>query len=287
MLYRGDTVVPKLGIMLVLLSAITGLNPAYANDREDTMCGWIKERLMFKIWSSAAPDPDESRIRGKQFIETVSFKTSDKRTLKGYRYRAHNPHAGPIEPKGYILMALGNAMIADQIIDDLMLFSQKGYDVYIYDYRGYGSSEGKRRIKAFIEDYKELVEHLNSQYQRHLLYGVSLGGAVFLNVIGSNVDFDRAVIDSSPSRLSTHGCPKEIDPAENVPDDATNIMFITGGIDPVTGPEMTSELIKLGKQRGATVFEGPDYSHPFMDKEVHVHTERLERVLNFLHLPSE
>lgn len=276
---------PKLRTMLILVCAITVLNIAHARDREDTVCGWFKERLLFKLWSSAAPDPDESRIRDKRFIKKVNFTTSDNKILKGYKYRAHDTGIGFTNPEGYILMALGNAMIADQIIDYLKPFARSGYDVYIYDYRGYGLSEGNRRIKAFIEDYKELVLHLNSQYQTHLLYGVSLGGAVFQNVIGLNVDFDRAVIDSSPSRFSNHGCPKEIDPVENVPAIATNIMYITGGLDPVTGPEMTSELVELGKLRGATVFEGAEYSHPFMDKDTYIRIERLERVLDFLHFP--
>lgn len=276
---------PKFQTILILVCTISILNVAIANDREDTVCGWFKERLLFKLWSSAAPDPDESRIHNKQFIENVSFTTSDNKILRGYKYRAHDPEIGFTNPEGYILMALGNAMIADQIIEYLKPFARSGYDVYIYDYRGYGLSEGNRRIKAIIEDYKELVLHLNSQYQKHLLYGVSLGGAVFQNVMGLNVDFDRAVIDSSPSRFSTYGCPKEIDPVENVPDVATNVMFITGGLDPVTGPEMTSELIELGKLRGATVFEGAEYSHPFMDKDTNIRIERLERVLDFLHSP--
>ncbi len=276
---------PKLRTMLILVCAMTVLNIAHANDREDTVCGWFKERLQFKMWSSAAPDPDESRIRNKRFIENVKFTTSDNKTLRGYKYQAHDPEIGFTNPEGYILMALGNAMIADQMIEDLKPFARSGYDVYIYDYRGYGLSGGKRRIKAIIEDYKELVLHLNSQYQKHLLYGVSLGGIVFQNVIGSNVDFDRAVIDSSISRVSTRGCPKEIDPVENVPDIATNIMFITGALDRVTPPKSTSELVELGKSRGATVFEGAEYSHPFMDKDTNIRIERLERVLNFLHPP--
>lgn len=265
-------------VLLVLLS-----NPAFAAEPEATVCGWLKERLVFKIWSSTAPQPDASRVAGNDHIESVSFTTADGKMLKGYKYQSHSENGQATQPQGYILVALGNAMIADQMITYLDRFAQRGFDTYIFDYRGYGASEGKRRINAFIEDFKALVTHLNAQYEKKLLYGISLGGAVMANVIGSGVVFDRAVIDSSPSRLSPHGCPKGIDPAENLPDDAKNILVITGESDSVLGPDMTSEFRKLAAQKGATVFNGSQYAHPFMDSSYEIHNERLNRVIDFLH----
>jgi len=179
-------------------------------------------------------------------------------------------------------MALGNAMIADQMIGHLKSFSQRGYDLYIFDYRGYGLSEGKRRINAFIKDYEEIINHLNSRYEKSLLYGVSLGGAVIANAIGSGLAFDRAVIDSSPSRFSPYGCPKAIDPTENIPEDAEKMLVITGAIDSVLKPKMTSEFREIARLKGASVFDGPNYSHPFMDRNIDVHFDRLKRVINFL-----
>lgn len=257
-------------------------NVAFSADREDTVCGWFMERLLFKIWSSAAPDPDESRVSENSLIKSVEFETNDGKVLKGYKYQSHDESDATTNPKGYVLMALGNAMIADQMISKLKSFAQKGYDAYIFDYRGYGRSQGKRRINAFIEDYKELVNYLNMQYERHMLYGVSLGGAVIANVIGRGVSYDRAVIDSSPSRFSSYGCPVSIDPSENIPNDAKDILVITGTIDPVLKPKTTSEYRELAEANGATVFIGPNYSHPFMDNDLEVRNERLEQVINFL-----
>ena len=255
---------------------------SYASERESTVCGWFKERLYFKIWSSSAPNPDESRIKSSKYIENVKFTTSDSRKLNGYVYRAHSNENGKIKAKGYILMALGNAMIADQMIGYLKGFAEKGYDVYIYDYRGYGASEGKRRINAMIEDYKELIPDLNERYERDMLYGISLGAAVILNAIGSGVQFDRAVIDSSPSKFSNYGCPEEIDPINNLPEDSSNILVITGQIDRVLKPALTSELRVLAERRGAKVFDGKDYAHPFMDLDAAMHKDRMRRIINFL-----
>ena len=255
---------------------------AFSDDREKTLCGWFQERFMFQIWSTLAPSPDESRVAGNDLIQKVEFTTADGKTLKGYKYQSQDENGLVIHPKGYLLMALGNAMIADQTIHHLALFSQRGYDAYIFDYRGYGDSQGKRRINAFIQDYIELVSHLNTQYEKHALYGVSLGGAVIANVIGAGAQYDRAVIDSSPSRFSPYGCPKRIDPSENVPTDATNLLVITGAEDSVLGPDMTTEFRKLAELNGATVVDGPDYDHPFKDRTIDIHKERLNRIVNFI-----
>ena len=272
-------ITPKTYLFVLLLVLP---NFAFSADREATVCGWFKERLVFTMWSSMAPNPDASRVAVYDLIQRTEFTTADNKVLRGYKYLAQDENGLATEPKGYILMAMGNAMIADQVITGLERFSQRGYDTYIFDYRGYGESQGKRRINAIIEDYKELVDHLNGQYEKQLLYGVSLGGAVIANVIGSGAQYDRAVIDASPSRLSPHGCPERIDPAENIPDDAKNLMVITGEIDSILGNEMTSEFRERAEQKGATVFHGPNYSHPFMDSSHDIHNERLNRVINFL-----
>lgn len=257
-------------------------NLAFSADREATVCGWFKERLVFTMWSSMAPEPDPSRVAGHDLIQRTEFTTSDDKILKGYKYQAQNENGLATEPEGYILVAMGNAMIADLMITALERFSQRGYDIYIYDYRGYGDSQGKRRINAIIEDYKELVAHLNTQYEKQLLYGISLGGAVMANVIGSGAQYDRAVIDSSPSRLSPHGCPERMDPLENIPEVAKNILVITGEKDSVLGPDMTSEFRERAEKKGASVYIGSNYSHPFMDSSHEIHNERLNRVINFL-----
>ncbi len=269
-------------LVLCVLLVLVMASSSHASKRESTVCGWLKERLYFKIWSSAAPDPDESRIKSSKYVENVKFTTSDSKKLNGYVYRAHSNENGKIKAKGYILMALGNAMIADQMIVHLKGFAENGYDVYIYDYRGYGASEGKRRINAMIEDYKELIPYLNERYERDMLYGISLGAAVILNAIGSGVQFDRAVIDSSPSKFSNYGCPEEIDPINNLPEDASNILIITGQIDRVLKPAMTSELRVLAERRGAKVFDGKDYAHPFMDLDSAIHKDRMTLIINFL-----
>ena len=265
--------------VLLLLYMASNLQ---ASERESTVCGWFKERLAFKLWSSLAPNPDKTRIKSFKYVESVKFTTSDSKKLNGYVHRAHTKENRKINANAYILMALGNAMISDQMIGHIKSFAEQGYDVYIYDYRGYGNSEGKRRINAMIEDYKEIIPYLNEQYEKGMLYGVSLGAAIILNAIGSGVQYDRAVIDSSPSRFSKYGCPEEIDPIKNLPEDASKILVITGQMDRVLKPAMTSELRVIAENRGAKVYDGKKYAHPFMDVDSAIHEDRMRRVINFL-----
>jgi alpha/beta superfamily hydrolase len=265
---------------IILLSYLIALGNAAADDREKTVCGFIQERFMFWLWSSLAPKPDKDRALISQFIEPVEFTTYDDKILRGYRYVSHNKAMSRIPAKGYILMALGNAMIADQIITSMKHLSSRGYDVYIFDYRGYGNSQGKRRINAIIEDYKEIITFLNAKYDKRFLYGISLGGAVIMNAIGSGIQYDLAVIDSSPSKFSDYGCPEKIDPVNNLPADASKIFIITGKKDQVLNSEMTSLLRVEGEKRGAKVLDG-NFSHPYMDRDQIAHNARMNVILEF------
>jgi alpha-beta hydrolase superfamily lysophospholipase len=174
-------------------------------------------------------------------------------------------------------------MLADQLLADLAPFADKGYDTYIFDYRGYGNSEGKRRLKAIVNDYQEIFESLSkSEYSRKLLYGISFGGIVLLNVIGFGVSYERAVIDSTPSRVSTYGCPVKYDPIKNLPLNASNLLFISGAKDRVVTPKDMKNLLDAAQARGARVVRSPDFAHPFMDSDRTTRELREKIIASFL-----
>lgn len=277
-MYRFHAIKRTLVLALSLLFSMT----ASSSDREDTVCGFIKEPLVFWLWSAVAPSPDPDRVAQSKLIEPIEFRTTDDKTLRGYRYKSSKGDGNKKQVNGYLLVALGNAMIADQIISSLKIFSKHGYDVYIYDYRGYGNSEGKRRINAIIEDYKEIAAHLNKSYERKLLYGISLGGVVMLNVIGAGVEYDSAVIDSSPSRLSEYGCPERVDPIVNLPVDSGKLLVITGKRDQVLSESMTSKLREAASAKGAKVVSGEDFAHPYMDQNITIHNKRMGLIIDHL-----
>ena len=249
---------------------------------EQSVCG-LKEPIVFWLWRRVAGAADPSRVIHERNIEAVSFKTRDGRLIRGYRLKAVAGAEVPFKAKGYLLVTQGNAMLADQIISRFRNFSRLGYDVYIFDYRGYGKSEGKTRLKAILSDYRGIIAHLNAlPYPRHLYYGMSFGGIVLLDALKGGDDEKSVVIDSTPSRLSDYGCPEIYDPVSNLPEDSSDFHFIAGDRDPVVKPDSSRELLELAQERGASVLRDPRFSHPFMDRQAEDRNRRRNAVESFL-----
>lgn len=262
---------------LMPLDAFSGNN---GDGREETVCGFIRERLAFSLWNSVAGRPDPAAAKRTPNAARVSYRAADGRTLKGYRLAP----AGNVRASGgFVLIAQGNAMLADQLLDHLFPFTEAGHHVYVYDYRGYGSSEGKRRLKAIVEDYKELFADLSKIHDGDkLLYGVSFGGIVVSRVIKANPRFGRAVIDSTPSRVSGYGCPRAYDPVENLPQDASNMLLISGMRDTVVPAGHSAELLDAAELRGATVIRSQHFAHPFQDGDPAIRETRNQQIRSFL-----
>jgi predicted esterase len=265
-------------VMIILSIEACAMAPTNnpASDLEDSVCGIVREPFAFWQFRQAAGAPDANRIRSIPNIERLSFTTRDGRELGGYKLRADHP-------QGYLLVAQGNAMLADQIMGVLTFFRDYGLDVYVYDYRGYGLSGGKSRLKAIVSDYREIVAALNAQgYGRRYLYGMSMGGVILTNAIGPSKDYDALVLDSPPSRVSGLGCPEDYDPVRNLPQDGAKIMLIIGLKDRVVPPGDIEELSQLLQQRGGRVLKSPEFAHPLMDVDLAIRRRRLQSVADFL-----
>lgn len=252
-----------------------------SSNLEQSICG-LKEPFIFWLWSSAAGEASAARLAQVTNVEDVAITSSDGRILRGYKLKATHAQAqaGKDLPRGYLLVVQGNAILADQIITRFDQFARLGYDVYIFDYRGYGRSEGKRRLKAILNDYRQIIQQLGTQpYQKRAFYGMSFGGVVLLDALRHQTGEMTVVIDSTPSRLSDYGCPAAHDPVNNLPRDTGNLLVIAGARDQVVKPGTSRELLELAEDRGATVLRDPAWGHPFMDS----HTpRRLEVVRRFL-----
>ena len=269
--------------ILVLLAAPVFGTACYAaqtsSSLEQSICG-LKEPFVFWLWSSAAGRSSAARLAQVANIEDIAITSSDGRILRGYKLTPPKTPDGKEIPRGYLLVAQGNAMLAEQVITRFDRFAGLGYDVYIFDYRGYGRSEGRRRLKAILHDYHQFIRHLSTQpYQSRAFYGMSFGGVVLLDALRHQTGEMKVVIDSTPSRLSYYGCPTAHDPVNNLPRNTDNLLVIAGGKDQVVKPGASRELLELAEGRGATVLRSPTWGHPFMDS----HTRRrLETVRRFL-----
>lgn len=85
-----------------------------------------------------------------------------------------------------ILYSHGNAEDVGDIRKFLEMFRDKGFSVLAYDYRGYGTSDGRASEKNAYEDieaaYEYLVGELGSSPDQIIALGRSVGGAVAMHL---------------------------------------------------------------------------------------------------------
>ena len=108
-------------------------------------------------------------------FEDVYFFSSDGVKLNGWYIPAR-------EARATVLFCHGNAGNISHRIDVIYLFYKLGLSVFIFDYRGYGRSQGKPTEEGLYLDaqaaYKYLIEKQNLKEESIVVYGKSIGANV-------------------------------------------------------------------------------------------------------------
>ncbi|MBI5503679.1 MAG: alpha/beta fold hydrolase [Deltaproteobacteria bacterium] len=267
-------------LALVLAATVADIRVSHAESLEETVCISVLERFAFWLWSSVAGTPDPTLAAAVPNAEPIVHQTRDGRLLRGYKLRS-TAADGAVTAR--MLVAQGNAMLAEELLPSLTYFSRAGIETTVFDYRGYGDSQGAPRLKAIASDYRELFDALDASGPgKRFLYGISFGGIVSLAVVGSGIAVDRVVIDSTPSRISHFGCPQSYDPVANLPRDSSRVLIVAGERDRVVPAGNSRELREVAESRGARTELHADYAHPFMDSDPGVARARLELIRAFL-----
>ncbi|MBD3287616.1 alpha/beta fold hydrolase [candidate division KSB1 bacterium] len=107
--------------------------------------------------------------------EEVYFTTEDNVKLHGWFI--------PVpESRGAILFHHGNAGNIGDRLDSITQFRKLGYSVFIFDYRGYGKSNGYPDEQGTYIDavaaWSYLTENKNIEAQDIIIFGRSLGGSI-------------------------------------------------------------------------------------------------------------
>ena len=90
-------------------------------------------------------------------------------------------HFKVAEPHGVVLFFHGNAGSLRRWGEVAESFTTRGYDLVVFDYRGYGKSSGKiASERQLYEDADRVYDYLRSQYaaERIVIYGRSLGTGI-------------------------------------------------------------------------------------------------------------
>jgi len=129
--------------------------------------------------------------------ENVTFQSRDGTVLAGWFI----PAVG--EPRGTVLHFHGNAQNMTAHFPFVSWLPREGFNVFVFDYRGYGKSEGRPDRNGVYEDSCAALEYLRSRpdidRDRILILGQSLGGANALAAIqGMGTNGIRAIaLDST------------------------------------------------------------------------------------------
>jgi fermentation-respiration switch protein FrsA (DUF1100 family) len=108
--------------------------------------------------------------------EDIWFTASDGIKLHGWFFRP--PAAAP---KGSILVLHGNAENLSTHVNTVLWLAQAGYNLFIFDYRGYGRSQGRPTVAGVHIDSEAALDTLLMMVPKEekiIVLGQSIGGAI-------------------------------------------------------------------------------------------------------------
>ena len=140
------------------------------------------------------------------YYEDFYYQNSVGNTLHGRYFPAAND-SGLIEKdsvKGLFVQFHGNAQNLTTHFIGLIWVIERGYDLVVFDYSGYGNSEGFPERRQLVDDGLVTLEHIWQNYpashKEFYAVGQSLGGAVLTPTLAEwdkSDSVDLIVIDAS------------------------------------------------------------------------------------------
>jgi hypothetical protein len=114
----------------------------------------------------------------------IYFKTSDGLTLHGWFLKGEKPEHGTI------LVLHGNAENLSTHVNNVLWLVPEGFNIFIFDYRGYGRSEGNPTIEGVHRDAEAAFETLLTlpevDKNSVAVLGQSIGGAIAIYMVATS-----------------------------------------------------------------------------------------------------
>jgi fermentation-respiration switch protein FrsA (DUF1100 family) len=137
--------------------------------------------------------PDRVRYETPEALglpyQAVQFQSADGTRLSGWFIPAVNRQQNPKDAKGTVVHFHGNAQNMSAHWRFVAWLPTQDFNVFVFDYRGYGESEGKPEPKGVFEDSGAALDHVRSRAdvdpERLFVFGQSLGGTNAVAVVGS------------------------------------------------------------------------------------------------------
>lgn len=131
--------------------------------------------------------------------EVVSFKSADGTVLEGWYFKSSQN-----KPKGFIIHFHGNAQNVSTHFTYLWKVGEIGFDYFVFDYRGFGRSQGVPTPRGVVNDGLGALQWSTDKMKERgitslTVFCQSLGGAICAKTLSlvPNLPVDNIVIDSS------------------------------------------------------------------------------------------
>ena len=128
--------------------------------------------------------PDALGIR----YEDVYVETRDDLLLHGWKLFAKG------KAEATLLFFHGNAENISTHFANVYWLTAHGYDVYLFDYRGYGRSQGEAELDPIVEDMQLLIEYtvdILPANEKLVITGQSLGASLSIYAVAHSAYRDR------------------------------------------------------------------------------------------------
>lgn len=227
------------------------------------------------------------QISDKNAGELLSIPTTDNQTLRGWFLPSG--HAGP---RPTVLFFGGNAMSLDYFADDVEPLRERGANMVLVDYRGYGLSTGKPSTASMQIDseyiYDAIASRSDVDTDRIFVWGVSIGtgvathlasvrevsGVILFSPFTSMEDVAKETYPFLPINLLLRHRLNSFALAPKIKDRA---LFIHGSEDTMIAPAHSEKLSRAwGGEQKLVILEKRDHNNLFADERA------WEEVLNFV-----
>lgn len=222
--------------------------------------------LIFQGCTSLFFYPDRITYRTPEHYDLayddLYFDSSDKVTLHAWHIYPEQ------ESEGIMFLAHGNGQNLSSHFTAWTWLVKKGYELFIFDYRGYGKSGGETDIQGSIEDTKAALAYLEKTHTGdYFVCGQSLGATLLLNALEDrdNTKIKAVILDSAfkgfadivNEKLALNGLTwpwqwvpyltlnARYDADKKVQGIAKPILFLHGSSDAIISPNNSWQLFEL------------------------------------------
>ena len=119
--------------------------------------------------------------------EEIFFKTEDGVGINAWFIPVQHPLENQKKRQYAVLFCHGNGGNISHRMEKIAMFHGLGFSVFIYDYRGYGKSEGRASEQGMYRDTRAAYEYLLKQKaivpEALIVYGESLGAAAAVDLV--------------------------------------------------------------------------------------------------------